>query len=56
MSDTRKREAMTESEGCGDKVLLNDWHVVALSEDVTPGNLVPVTLLERESRLGNRSQ
>jgi phenylpropionate dioxygenase-like ring-hydroxylating dioxygenase large terminal subunit len=35
-------------EGCRDSVLLNDWHVVAASTDIVSGELVPVTLLERE--------
>jgi phenylpropionate dioxygenase-like ring-hydroxylating dioxygenase large terminal subunit len=35
-------------EGCQDAALLNDWHVVGVCEDVVPGNLVPVTLLERD--------
>lgn len=35
-------------DGCQDSVLLNDWHVVGFSEDVMPGALVPVTLLERD--------
>jgi phenylpropionate dioxygenase-like ring-hydroxylating dioxygenase large terminal subunit len=34
--------------GCTDHVLLNDWHVVAASEDVVAGTLVPATLLERD--------
>jgi phenylpropionate dioxygenase-like ring-hydroxylating dioxygenase large terminal subunit len=34
--------------GCTDEVLLNDWHVVAVSEDVVAGTLVPTTLLERD--------
>ncbi len=36
------------SEGCQDAVLLNDWHVVGFTEQVSPGQLVPVTLLERD--------
>ncbi len=36
------------SEGCQDAVLLNDWHVVGFTEEVSPGQLVPVTLLERD--------
>jgi len=34
--------------GCTDEVLLNDWHVVAASQDVVAGTLVPATLLERD--------
>jgi phenylpropionate dioxygenase-like ring-hydroxylating dioxygenase large terminal subunit len=41
-------DTVTHSQGCMDEVLLNDWHVVAVSDDITPGNLVPVVLLERE--------
>jgi len=37
-----------ELQGCQDTVLLNDWHVTGVSEDVVPGKLVPVTLLERD--------
>jgi phenylpropionate dioxygenase-like ring-hydroxylating dioxygenase large terminal subunit len=33
--------------GCRDAVLLNDWHVVALSSEVMAGELVPTTLFER---------
>jgi phenylpropionate dioxygenase-like ring-hydroxylating dioxygenase large terminal subunit len=36
------------TDGCQDEVLLNDWHVVAFSEEVTYGKLLPVTLLERD--------
>jgi phenylpropionate dioxygenase-like ring-hydroxylating dioxygenase large terminal subunit len=36
------------SHGCQDQVLLNDWHVVATSEEVDYGKLVPATLLERD--------
>jgi len=35
-------------EACRDPALLNDWHVVALSSDVTRGSLFPLRLLERE--------
>jgi len=34
--------------GCHDGVLLNDWHVVAASTDIGPGELVPLTLFERD--------
>jgi phenylpropionate dioxygenase-like ring-hydroxylating dioxygenase large terminal subunit len=34
--------------GCSDAVLLNDWHVIAFSADVSSGKLVPATLLERD--------
>ena len=34
--------------GCTDAVLLNDWHVIAVSADIVPGILVPATLLERD--------
>jgi phenylpropionate dioxygenase-like ring-hydroxylating dioxygenase large terminal subunit len=37
---------LPESGSCRDEVLLNDWHVVAFSDDVPPGRLVPATLLE----------
>jgi phenylpropionate dioxygenase-like ring-hydroxylating dioxygenase large terminal subunit len=36
------------ADGCQDPVLLNDWHVVAVSEDIAPEQLVPITLLERD--------
>jgi phenylpropionate dioxygenase-like ring-hydroxylating dioxygenase large terminal subunit len=36
------------SEGCQDEVLLNDWHAVAVSEEIVPEQLVPITLLERD--------
>jgi phenylpropionate dioxygenase-like ring-hydroxylating dioxygenase large terminal subunit len=36
------------TDGCQDPVLLNDWHVVAVSEDIVPEKLVPLTLLERD--------
>jgi nitrite reductase/ring-hydroxylating ferredoxin subunit len=35
-------------EACRDTALLNDWHVVAVSEEIVPGKLVPLILLERE--------
>ncbi|MBE7728296.1 aromatic ring-hydroxylating dioxygenase subunit alpha [Komagataeibacter sp. FXV3] len=35
-------------QGCQDAALLNDWHVVGFSTDVTPGDLVAVTLMERD--------
>ena len=35
-------------EACRDPALLNDWHVVAVSEELVPGKLVPLILLERE--------
>ncbi|WP_454915606.1 aromatic ring-hydroxylating dioxygenase subunit alpha [Xanthobacter sediminis] len=35
-------------QGCQDQVLLNDWHVVATSEEVAPDKIVPATLLERD--------
>jgi phenylpropionate dioxygenase-like ring-hydroxylating dioxygenase large terminal subunit len=35
-------------EGCQDQVLLNDWHVVATTEEVSYGKLVSVTLLGRD--------
>jgi phenylpropionate dioxygenase-like ring-hydroxylating dioxygenase large terminal subunit len=34
--------------GCRDAVLLNDWHVVALSSDLVAGELTPITLFERD--------
>jgi phenylpropionate dioxygenase-like ring-hydroxylating dioxygenase large terminal subunit len=38
----------TLPEACRDPALLNDWHVVAVSERIVPGTLVPLMLLERE--------
>ncbi len=35
-------------EACRDAALLNDWHVVAVSSEITPGNLASLMLLERE--------
>jgi phenylpropionate dioxygenase-like ring-hydroxylating dioxygenase large terminal subunit len=35
-------------EACKDPALLNDWHVVAVSDDIVPGKLAPLTLFERE--------
>ena len=35
-------------EPCRDPALLNDWHVVAASADIVAGQLVPLTLLERD--------
>ncbi len=35
-------------EECRDAALLNDWHVVAASTDIVAGQLVPLTLLERD--------
>ncbi len=35
-------------DGCGDAVLLNDWHVVGFSEDIVAGRLEPITLLGRD--------
>lgn len=40
--------ASVRSEGCQDSVLLNDWHVVATSEEAGYGKLVSATLLERD--------
>jgi phenylpropionate dioxygenase-like ring-hydroxylating dioxygenase large terminal subunit len=34
--------------GCQDSALLNDWHVVAAATDIVPGQLVPLTLFERD--------
>ncbi len=36
------------TEGCQDDVLLNDWHVVAVADEIVPEQLVPLTLLERD--------
>jgi phenylpropionate dioxygenase-like ring-hydroxylating dioxygenase large terminal subunit len=36
------------AQGCADIVLLNDWHVIAVADDIIAGNLVPAILLERE--------
>jgi phenylpropionate dioxygenase-like ring-hydroxylating dioxygenase large terminal subunit len=38
----------TNLNGCTDAVLLNDWHAIAFSADVSSGKLVPATLLERD--------
>jgi phenylpropionate dioxygenase-like ring-hydroxylating dioxygenase large terminal subunit len=38
----------THTGGCRDKVLLNDWHVVAASTDLVPGVLIAQTLFERD--------
>jgi len=35
-------------EPCRDPALLNDWHVVAASADIVAGQLLPLTLLERD--------
>jgi phenylpropionate dioxygenase-like ring-hydroxylating dioxygenase large terminal subunit len=35
-------------EACQDAALLNDWHVVAVSNEIVPGKLVSLMLLERE--------
>lgn len=40
--------AIQPIEGCQDTVLMNDWHVVAVSDEIGPGQLVPLTILERE--------
>jgi phenylpropionate dioxygenase-like ring-hydroxylating dioxygenase large terminal subunit len=37
-----------DDEGCNDSVLLNDWHVAAASTDIVPGELVSLTLFERD--------
>ena len=36
------------AEPCRDPALLNDWHVVAAAHDIAAGQLVPLTLLERD--------
>lgn len=36
------------ADGCTDLALLNDWHVIAFSEEVSYGKLHAVTLLERD--------
>jgi phenylpropionate dioxygenase-like ring-hydroxylating dioxygenase large terminal subunit len=36
------------AEPCQDPALLNDWHVVAAAHDIAAGQLVPLTLLERD--------
>jgi phenylpropionate dioxygenase-like ring-hydroxylating dioxygenase large terminal subunit len=33
---------------CRDPALLNDWHVVAVADEIRPGELTPLTLLERD--------
>ncbi len=38
----------TATQGCEDTILLNDWHVVAFSSELVPGQLLPAILLERE--------
>ena len=35
-------------EACRDTVLLNDWHVIAVTDEILPGVLYPVSLLERD--------
>jgi phenylpropionate dioxygenase-like ring-hydroxylating dioxygenase large terminal subunit len=35
-------------EACRDAALIDDWHVVAASADIVAGQLVPLTLLERD--------
>ena len=35
-------------EACQDPALLNDWHVVAVSDHIVPGSLAALTLLERD--------
>jgi phenylpropionate dioxygenase-like ring-hydroxylating dioxygenase large terminal subunit len=35
-------------DGCRDRALLDDWHVIATADEVRPGELVPLRLLERE--------
>jgi phenylpropionate dioxygenase-like ring-hydroxylating dioxygenase large terminal subunit len=39
---------MMISEGCQDLALLNDWHAIGAISDVPEGQLVPITLLERD--------
>lgn len=39
---------LTDNENSIEPVLLNDWHVVATSEEVVEGKLVPSTLMERD--------
>jgi phenylpropionate dioxygenase-like ring-hydroxylating dioxygenase large terminal subunit len=36
------------TQSCQDAALLNDWHVVAVSDEIEPGKLLSLTLLERE--------
>jgi phenylpropionate dioxygenase-like ring-hydroxylating dioxygenase large terminal subunit len=42
------KRVSTLPEACQDPALLNDWHVVAVSSEIIPGKLTPLTLLERE--------
>lgn len=42
--------------GCTDAVLLNDWHVVAVSTEVVAGKLSAATLLERDLVLWRDAQ
>jgi phenylpropionate dioxygenase-like ring-hydroxylating dioxygenase large terminal subunit len=35
-------------EACRDAALLNDWHVIAVADEIVPQSLYPVTLLERD--------
>lgn len=39
---------ITAADGCQDKVLLNDWHVVGYATDFTQGTIYPTRLLERD--------
>jgi len=38
----------TTAQGCEDIALLNDWHVIACSDELIAGQLLPATLLERD--------
>src|SRR5580704_515625 len=42
------RATKTGEDNLLDGALLNDWHVVAATADIVPGNLVPLTLFERD--------
>lgn len=43
-----KLAPITERDGCQDRVLLTDWHVIGFSTDFAPGRPYPATLLERD--------
>ncbi|MGE4482788.1 Rieske 2Fe-2S domain-containing protein [Acidocella sp.] len=40
--------ALLPENGCQDQALLNDWHVVGYSRELEAGQLMPITLLERD--------
>jgi phenylpropionate dioxygenase-like ring-hydroxylating dioxygenase large terminal subunit len=48
MNNITPTAPMLATDPCQDEVLLNDWHVVAFSHEVKAGELLPITLLERD--------